>query len=84
VIDLDPGPRAKFERVIEVAEFVKHELDALGLHAALKTSGATGLPSSLAMSICSSSGGRARLPVWVVKIRSVLRFIGLVLFTDTQ
>jgi bifunctional non-homologous end joining protein LigD len=43
VIDLDPGPRAKFERVIEVAEFVKHELDALGLHAALKTSGATGL-----------------------------------------
>ena len=43
VIDLDPGPRAKFDRVIAVAEFVKHELDTLGLHAALKTSGATGL-----------------------------------------
>ena len=43
VIDLDPGPRAKFERVIEVATFVKEELDELGLHAALKTSGASGL-----------------------------------------
>ncbi|HEX5075165.1 MAG TPA: DNA ligase D [Gemmatimonadaceae bacterium] len=43
VIDLDPGPRAKFERVIEVAAWVKEELDRLGLHAALKTSGSTGL-----------------------------------------
>ena len=43
VIDLDPGPRAKFERVVEVATFVKKELDELGLHAALKTSGASGL-----------------------------------------
>jgi len=36
VIDLDPGPRAKFERVVEVATWVKEELDRLGLHAALK------------------------------------------------
>jgi bifunctional non-homologous end joining protein LigD len=43
VIDLDPGPRAKFERVVEVATWVKEELDALGLNAALKTSGASGL-----------------------------------------
>jgi bifunctional non-homologous end joining protein LigD len=43
VIDLDPGPRAKFERVVEVATFVKEELDELGLNAALKTSGASGL-----------------------------------------
>jgi bifunctional non-homologous end joining protein LigD len=43
VIDLDPGPRAKFERVVEVATFVKEELDRLGLVAALKTSGASGL-----------------------------------------
>ena len=43
VIDLDPGPRAKFDRVVEVATFVKEELDRLGLHAALKTSGASGL-----------------------------------------
>jgi len=43
VIDLDPGPRAKFERVVEVATWVKEELDRLGLVAALKTSGSTGL-----------------------------------------
>jgi len=43
VIDLDPGPRAKFERVVEVATWVKEELDRLGLHGALKTSGSTGL-----------------------------------------
>ena len=43
VIDLDPGPRAPFARVIEVARWVKEELDALGLRGALKTSGASGL-----------------------------------------
>jgi len=43
VIDLDPGPRAKFERVVEVATWAKEELDRLGLHGALKTSGSTGL-----------------------------------------
>ena len=43
VIDLDPGPRAKFERVVEVATWVKDELDRLGLTAAPKTSGSTGL-----------------------------------------
>ena len=43
VVDLDPGPRAKFSRVVEVAHWVKEVLDDLGLHAALKTSGATGL-----------------------------------------
>lgn len=43
VIDLDPGPRAKFERVVEVATFVKEELDRLGLRGAIKTSGASGL-----------------------------------------
>jgi bifunctional non-homologous end joining protein LigD len=43
VIDLDPGPRAKFDRVVEVATWVKEELDRLGLRAAIKTSGASGL-----------------------------------------
>ena len=43
VVDLDPGPRAKFSRVVDVAHWVKEVLDNLGLHAALKTSGATGL-----------------------------------------
>lgn len=43
ILDLDPGPRATFSRVIEVARGVKKTLDQLGLHAALKTSGSTGL-----------------------------------------
>jgi bifunctional non-homologous end joining protein LigD len=43
IIDLDPGPEATFRRVVEVARWTKEELDELGLRAALKTSGATGL-----------------------------------------
>lgn len=43
IIDLDPGPRATFSRVIQVARWVKEALDKLGLHAALKTSGSSGL-----------------------------------------
>jgi bifunctional non-homologous end joining protein LigD len=43
IIDLDPGPRAPFGRVVEVAQAVKSVLDQLGLHAVPKTSGASGL-----------------------------------------
>jgi len=43
ILDLDPGPRATFSRVIQVARLVKDTLDRLGLHATLKTSGSTGL-----------------------------------------
>jgi bifunctional non-homologous end joining protein LigD len=43
IIDLDPGPRAQFARVIEAARAVKSVLDDLGLHAVPKTSGASGL-----------------------------------------
>ena len=43
IIDLDPGPRANFARVIEVARWAKEAIDSLGLHAAIKTSGSTGL-----------------------------------------
>ncbi len=43
IIDLDPGPRAKFARVVEVALAVKEVLDSLDLHAVPKTSGASGL-----------------------------------------
>ena len=42
-IDLDPQPKAGFQRVLDAARWVKEELDALGLHAALKTSGSRGL-----------------------------------------
>jgi bifunctional non-homologous end joining protein LigD len=43
ILDLDPGPRATFSRVVQVARWVRETLDQLGLHAGLKTSGSTGL-----------------------------------------
>ena len=43
VIDLDPSARATFASVIQVARWVKEELDRFGLHAGLKTSGSSGL-----------------------------------------
>lgn len=43
IIDLDPGPRAPFSRVVEVARWAKEVMDDLGLYGALKTSGSSGL-----------------------------------------
>jgi bifunctional non-homologous end joining protein LigD len=43
IIDLDPGPRARFARVVEVAHLVKDTLDELRLRAIPKTSGASGI-----------------------------------------
>ena len=43
IVDLDPGPKAPFARVVEVALLVKEEMDALGLRGAAKTSGSSGL-----------------------------------------
>lgn len=43
IVDLDPGPKASFARVVEVAQAVHDELVALGLHAVAKTSGASGM-----------------------------------------
>ena len=43
IVDLDPGPRATFKRVIKVARWVKDVLDEFGLHAVPKTSGASGI-----------------------------------------
>jgi bifunctional non-homologous end joining protein LigD len=43
VIDLDPGPGATFATVIEVARRVRDEMDRVGLHGALKTSGSSGV-----------------------------------------
>ena len=42
ILDLDPGDDATFQRVVDVARWVRDELDALGLHGALKTSGSSG------------------------------------------
>jgi bifunctional non-homologous end joining protein LigD len=43
IIDLDPMPKATFKRVVQIARWVKEELDHFGLHAVLKTSGASGI-----------------------------------------
>lgn len=43
IIDLDPGDRAPFSRVREVAKWALDVMDDLGLHGALKTSGSTGM-----------------------------------------
>jgi bifunctional non-homologous end joining protein LigD len=43
IIDLDPGARANFARVMQVARWAKEVIDSFGLNAGLKTSGATGL-----------------------------------------
>ena len=42
-LDLDPGPKATFPRIVEVARMVKAELDAMQLHGGLKTSGSRGI-----------------------------------------
>jgi len=43
IIDLDPGPRANFARVVQAARWAKEVIDGFGIHAAIKTSGSTGL-----------------------------------------
>ena len=43
IVDLDPGPRANFARVVQVARWTKAVIDGFGLNAAIKTSGSTGL-----------------------------------------
>ena len=43
IIDLDPGPRANFARVVQIARWAKEVIDGFGLHAAIKTSGSSGL-----------------------------------------
>jgi bifunctional non-homologous end joining protein LigD len=42
-IDLDPGEGTPFTRVLEVARYVRDELDSLGVPAVPKTSGSSGL-----------------------------------------
>lgn len=43
ILDLDPGPKASFSRVVEVAKLVREELDTMKLTAVAKTSGASGM-----------------------------------------
>ena len=43
ILDLDPGPRAPFARIVEVARWVLGELNTLGLTGTAKTSGSRGI-----------------------------------------
>ncbi|MDQ4079313.1 MAG: DNA ligase D [Gemmatimonadota bacterium] len=43
ILDLDPGPKATFARVVEVAQLVHEELEELGLFSIAKTSGSSGM-----------------------------------------
>ncbi len=62
VIDLDPGPKSPFTRVIEVALWVKEALDHLGLHAGVKTSGATGIHIVIPLPPGSATSTADRVP----------------------
>lgn len=62
VIDLDPGSRSPFARVIEVALWVKEALDHLGLHAGVKTSGATGIHIVIPLPPSSTNVTAERVP----------------------
>jgi len=43
IIDLDPGDKTTFDQVIQAAQQIKQVLDAIGVDAYCKTSGATGM-----------------------------------------
>ena len=62
VIDLDPGEKSPFARVVEVALWVKEALDHLGLHAGVKTSGATGIHIVIPLPPSSSDSVAERVP----------------------
>jgi bifunctional non-homologous end joining protein LigD len=49
VLDLDPGDRAPFSLIVQVALWIKEVLDELGIAGALKTSGGRGMHIYLAL-----------------------------------
>ena len=68
IVDLDPGPRASFKRVVDVALWVREELERLGLHGVPKTSGASGIHAVLPLSP-GTSNETARLLAELVATR---------------
>jgi bifunctional non-homologous end joining protein LigD len=68
IVDLDPGPRASFRRVIDVALWVGEELDRLGLHGVPKTSGASGIHIVLPL-VAHTPNETARLVAEIVATR---------------
>ena len=68
IVDLDPGPRASFRRVIDAALWVGEELDRLGLHGVPKTSGASGIHIVLPL-VPETPNDTARLMAEIVATR---------------
>ena len=68
IVDLDPGPRASFRRVVDVALWVGEELDRLGLHGIPKTSGASGIHIVLPL-VPDTPNETARLMAEIVATR---------------
>src|SRR2546421_404143 len=68
IVDLDPGPRASFRRVVDVALWVGDELDHLGLHGVPKTSGSSGIHIVLPL-VAGTPNETARLVAELVATR---------------
>jgi bifunctional non-homologous end joining protein LigD len=75
IVDLDPGPRASFRRVVDVALWVGEELDRLGLHGVPKTSGASGIHIVLPL-VAGTPNETARLMAEIVATRVADRHPG--------
>ena len=80
IVDLDPGPRASFRRVVDVALWVGEELDRLGLHAVPKTSGASGIHIVLPL-VADTPNETARLVAEIVATRVAERHPGVTTVT---
>lgn len=75
IVDLDPGPRASFRRVVDAALWVGEELDRLGLHGVPKTSGASGIHIVLPL-VAETPNDTARLVAEIVATRVAERHPG--------
>jgi bifunctional non-homologous end joining protein LigD len=67
VIDLDPGKRTPFSRVVGTARWVKEVLDEAGLHGAVKTSGATGLHIFVPLPTGSTEDSVELVAAWIAR-----------------
>lgn len=68
IVDLDPGPRASFRRVVDAALWVGEELERLGLQGVPKTSGASGIHIVLPL-VAGTPNETARLVAEIVATR---------------
>ena len=80
IVDLDPGPRASFRRVVDVALWVGEELGRLGLHGVPKTSGASGIHIVLPL-VAETPNETARLMAEIVATRVADRHPGVTTVT---